>query len=244
MKNIIFISLICFSSLFGDVIGGEINLGFYNHFPSGIAQKDGDSVDVERDLNWDSKSDIFLRAYFEHPLPLLPNIKVGYTRFYHDGVGTASKSFEWGGITFLSLSDEVESSLDLDIFDIGLYYEILDNWLNLDAGVNLKYFDGDIDVASTFKNDHTNIEFVMPTLYGRAKFDVPATDLSFLLEGDFIGYDGNTYYDFELGARYEFLLGIGAEVGYKIMKIKIDDIDDISIDADFDGVYGKVVWDF
>jgi len=40
------------------------------------------------------------------------------------------------------------------------------------------------------------------------------------------------------------MLGFGAEIGYKSMKLKIDDIDDISMDTDFNGVYGKLIWDF
>jgi len=244
MKKILFSSLISFSMLLGDVIGGEVNLGIYNHTPNGTAQNGDDSVDVEKDLNWDSQSDIFFRAYLEHPLPILPNIMVGYSRFSHDGVGTASKDFSWGGITFFSLRDRVKSNLELDIYDLALYYEILDNWLNLDIGLNLKYFNGDIDIDSTLKHDHSDIEFALPTLYAKARFDVPTTNLSFQAEGNFIGYDDNRYYDLELGARYEILLGFGGEVGYRTMKIKIDDIDDISMDADFSGIYGKVFWDF
>jgi len=244
MRKILLTSLVCFSSLFGDIIGGEIDLGVYTHSPSGTAQNGDDVVDVEKDLNWESENDIFLRAYLEHPLPLLPNIRVGYSKFSHDGVGTASKSFSWGGIKVFELTDRVESSIDLDIYELGLYYEILDNWLNLDVGLNVKYFDGFIDVETTLEKDHTDLEFALPTLYGKARFDVPTTNLSFQLEGNFIDYDGNTYYDFEAGARYEFMLGFGAEVGYKSMKIKVDDVDDVSMDVDFSGAYGKVVWDF
>jgi outer membrane protein len=244
MRKIILVSLISIKTLFGDIIGGEINLGVYNHSPSGTAQNGEDSVDIENDLNWDKENDIFLKAYLEHPIPLIPNIMVGYSRFIHDGSGSISKDFNWGGVEFFSISDNVESSLELDIYDLAVYYEILDNWLNFDIGINLKYFNGDIDIDSNLKSKHTNIEFIIPTIYAKARFDVPTTDFSIQLEGNAISYDDNRYYDLELGARYTFMLGFGAEIGYKSMKLKIDDIDDISMDADFNGVYGKLIWDF
>ncbi len=50
MRNIILVSLISIKTLFGDIIGGEINLGVYNHSPSGTAQNGEDSVDIENDL--------------------------------------------------------------------------------------------------------------------------------------------------------------------------------------------------
>jgi len=88
-----------------DVIGGELNLGFYNHSPSGYAQYQGDKVDVEKDLKWNS-------------------------------------------------------------------------------------------------------------------------------EGDYVSYDGNTLYDAEVGLRYTFLLGLGLEAGYKTMKLKLNDVDDLTMKSD------------
>ncbi|HHH51330.1 MAG TPA: hypothetical protein ENK76_03070 [Campylobacterales bacterium] len=81
-------------------------------------------------------------------------------------------------------------------------------------------------------------------LYLKGKVDIPATDLSFQLEGDYVSYSGNMLYDFELGARYTFFAGLGIEAGYKAMKIKIDNVDNFSMDTDFNGAYGKLVWDF
>jgi len=244
MKKIVFITAISTIFAMADFIGGEVDLGFYSHSPSGTAQNKGDSVDIENDLNWKNENDIFFKAYFEHPIPIIPNIKVGYTGFTHEGDGTASKKFSWGGLDIFSLTDNVYSKLDLSIYDIALYYEFLDNWISLDAGVNIKYLDGSIDIDTTTKHEHNNIQVAIPMLYGKAKVDIPTTDLSFQAEGNYISYDKNSLYDLEIGARYSFALGFGIEGGYKAMKIKIDNVDDVSMDANFNGAYGKVVWDF
>ncbi len=244
MKKLLFSTIMIITFTMADFIGGEVNLGLYNHSPSGTAQNGGDNIDIEKDLNWKSENEIFLRAYFEHPLPIIPNIRVGYTKFSHNGAGEASKTFSWGGINLFSLTDDVYSELDLDIYDLTLYYELLDNWLNFDVGVNIKYLNGFMDVETLLKHEHNNIDVPIPMLYAKAKIDIPNTDLSFQAEGDFIEYDDNSIYDLEIGARYSFIIGFGVEAGYKTFKIKIDDVDDMSMDTDFSGIYGKLIWDF
>ena len=243
MKKILTLTALLSSLSMGDVIGGELNLGFYTHAPSGTATYQGDTVDIEDDLKWESENDMFLKAYFEHPLPLLPNIKLGYSSFSHEGSGTVKEAFVWGNQSF-DLNEPIESSFDLDMYDITLYYEILDNWLNADVGLNIKYIDGTINVKSSTENESTTFNLPIPMLYAKARLDLPTTNLSFQVEGNYVTYDGHTLYDFEAGARYTFLLGFGVEAGYKSLNLTIDDIDDTSLDADFSGVYGKVVWDF
>ena len=242
MKKIVLAAVVATSFGMADVIGGEINLGYYSHAPSGSAEyKDDGSVDVEDDLQLDTTNDIFFKAYFEHPVPIIPNIKVGYTNFSHSGEGTVT-AFTWGKI--INITDNIYTNLDLKMYDIALYYELLDNWINLDVGLNVKLVDGSIDIKTTTEHEHTDFNVPIPMLYGKARIDIPATDVSFQAEGNYISYDGNTLYDLELGARYTFALGLGVEAGYKIFKLKLDDIDDLTMDADFSGAYGKVVWDF
>jgi outer membrane protein len=222
-----------------DFIGGEVNLGYYTHNPSGSAQNGNDKVDIESDLKWEEENDMFLKVYFEHPVPIIPNVKLGYTKFSHSGEGKATKGFSWGVIN-IGLNGDIDSKLDLNIYDIALYYELLDNWLNFDVGVNIKYLDGSIDVNS----DETSVNLPIPMLYAKARVNIPATDLSFQAEGNYISYGDNALFDLEVGARYTFALGFGVEAGYKAFKIKLDDVDDTSMDADFNGLYGKIVWDF
>lgn len=243
MKKIVLATMVATTFGMADFIGGEINLGYYSHTPTGTAQNKDDIVDIKDDLNWKNENDIFFKAYIEHPLPMIPNIKIGYTGFKQEGSGTVTDTFSWGGIQLFSLSDDVYSKLDLNFYDITLYYELLDNWLNLDMGLNIKYFDGAIDIETTKKHEHNDIQLPLPMLYLKARLDIPTTNLSFQAEGDYISYEENNIYDLEIGARYEIVVGFGIEVGYKSLKIKIDNVEDFSMDANFNGVYGKLVWD-
>ena len=243
MKKILTLTMILSSLSIADFIGGELNVGYYSHSPSGTASYDGDIIDMKKDFKLEDESDLFLKAYIEHPLPIIPNIKVAYTSFSHKGTGTVSDSFIWGNQSF-KINDRLESNFDLDIYDIALYYEILDNWLNADVGINIKYIDGFIGASSTTIDESSKFQLPIPMLYAKAKFDIPTTDLSFQVEGNYVSYDGHTLYDVEAGARYTFMLGLGIEAGYKALNLTIDDIDDTSFDADFSGIYGKLVWDF
>ena len=227
-----------------DFVGGELNIGYYGHAPSGTLSYKGDTVDLKEDLNLDTQSNLFLKAYLEHPLPFLPNIKVGYSNLTHSGDGQVSKRFTFGNLTFQPSTD-LKTELNLKMYDIALYYEILDNWLNLDLGMNLKYIDGYVSAQSLpHIKSVSNISFPVPMLYGKARFDVPTTDLSFQIEGNYFTYNKHEMMDLEIGMRYTFVVGLGLEAGYKQFTLILDKKDDLSVDADFSGMYGKLVWDF
>jgi outer membrane protein len=231
-----------------DIIGGEVNIGYYNHTPSGTAEYQGDTIDIENDLKWKSEGDMFIKAYLEHPLPIIPNIKVGYSTFGHNGSGSVNSAFQFGGKTF-ALNSNVDTKFDLKMYDLTLYYELLDNWVNVDAGLNVKYIDGLLsvkgkDLSGAIIDESADFNVPIPMLYAKVRLDVPTTDLSFQAEGNYVSYDGNTLYDAEIGVRYTFALGLGLEAGYKTMKLKLDDVEDLSMDTDFSGAYGKLVWDF
>jgi len=249
MKKTLFLLTMISTLSMAAVVGGEINLGYYNHAPTGLAQYQGDEIDLEKDLKWEAEGDIFVKAYIEHPIPLIPNIKLGYTNFGHTASGTVKKRFTFGRKLF-NVNTNINTNFDLKIYDLTLYYELLDNWLNLDIGVNVKYIDGLIRVQGTdlisnqFIDESAEFQVPIPMIYAKARFDLPTTDISFQAEGNYITYDGNSFYDAEIGVRYTFALGFGLEAGYKTMKLKLDNVDELTMDTDFSGAYGKLVWDF
>jgi len=233
--------LLASSFLKADVVGGEISLGYLSDQPSGEFAYKGNSADVEKNFGWDTESSFVLKAYLEHPVPVLPNIRAVYSQLSHSGNGTVT-NLKFGDKTY---SGNIATNVDLDIVDATLYYEILDNWLNLDLGLNAKYIKGTTYVENDVigKSD-TDFSVVLPTLYTKARVDIPMSDLSFQAEGDMITYSGNTLYDLYLTARYTFVAGLGLEAGVKMVKLKLDDVEDITADVDFKGLYAAVVWDF
>ena len=244
MKKLLALSVLATTFSLADVIGGEINIGYYNHAASGSLQYQGNVIDIQDTLQWKDEGDMFAKVYIEHPLPIIPNIKLGYSNFGHSGSGVLTHSFDFGGTTY-SANSNVESLFDLKMYDLTLYYEILDNWVNIDVGLNVKYVDGSISIKdNTILSEATDFQVPIPMLYVKARFDVPTTDLSFQVEGNYVTYDGHTLYEVEAGVRYTLALGLGLEAGYRTMKLELDNIDDLSMNSDFSGAYGKLVWDF
>jgi len=251
IKQLTLATLLAASTLYADTIGGEISLGIYSHSPSGFASyQTVATVDLEDDLKWSSEQDIVFKAYLEHPLPFIPNVKVAYTSLSHDGQGNVEDEFSWGGITF-PINSDIETSLDFKMYDLTLYYELLDNWVEIDTGITLRYLDGDILVKTLpvfpIPSESTSANFteLIPMLYGKARFNIPSTDISLQFEGNLISYEDTAFYDYELSARYTFGMGLGLEGGYKAVHLDSEDLlNGLVVDMDFKGPYAAIVWDF
>jgi len=250
--------LLISGSLYADTIGGgEISLGMYNHSPSGNASYTlpyiglGTSADLENSLHWSDAQDIIFKAYLEHPLPFLPNAKIAFSNLSHDGQGAVT-DFTWGAIQIpAGKFINIDTSLDLKMYDLTLYYELLDNWVEIDTGVTLRYFSGNISVNTlvTFfpisASESTDFDAFIPMLYGKTRFNIPSTDISLQLEANAISYQDTTFYDYELSARYILAMGLGLEGGYKSIHLDSEDLTDgLVVDMDFSGFYASVVWDF
>src|SRR5690606_18764663 len=103
----------------------------------------------------------------EHPVPYLPNIRLGQTNLTHDGFGV---------LHFLGTDYAFRGTIDLSHTDVTGYYEVLDNIVSLDLGLTARIFDGEIKtdfIASTIPLDS-----VYALLYANVQVDIPATGLA------------------------------------------------------------------
>jgi len=242
LHKLLLLIVLTLSQLDADTIGGEVSLGFFNHDPSGEAAYKADAVNLNDTLGFSEEQDIFLKAYFEHPVPLIPNLKFGYTTLSHDGSSNVN-DFTWGEID--SFTGTIDTTASLDMMDVTLYYELLDNWAEVDAGITMRYIDGEMGVYAAMVNDVASFSTWVPLLYGKARFNMPVTDLSFQLEANAISYSDITSYDYELSARYTVMMGLGLEAGYKVFHLESDDlVEGFYTDMDFSGPYAAVIWDF
>ncbi len=261
IKKLTLATLLTATALQADTIGGEISLGMYNHSPSGNASYTlphtplSTNIDLEDDFGWDDEQDIIIKAYFEHPVPLLPNIKIAYSSLGHSGKGIV-EGFSWGGI--IGLDGAIDTSLDLDMYDLTLYYELLDNAVEVDAGLTVRYFSGDLSVrtlvnlgsrfmsvSAGLSEESTDLSLWVPMLYGKVKFNIPNTDISLQAEANGISWQDTSFYDYEVGARYTLAMGLGLEAGYKAIHLDSKDLTDgLKIDVDSSGFYTSIIWDF
>ena len=261
LAKIVLLTLLSVSTTFADMAGGEVSVGAYSHSPSGAASYSipfvniGSSADLEDTFGWSTNSDFMFKAYIEHPLPLIPNLKLGYTNLTHTGTGSSTQ-FNWGNL--VDFSGELDTSLDMGITDVTAYYEVLDNYVELDLGLTLRYLFGEIAVnprvlgstvtgstSASIGAETVSFSTLTPMLYSKIRFTIPSTDISFQLESNIMNYGETVFYDYELGIRYTFSFGLGIEGGFKALHLDSATLEDgLNMNIDENGFYTTVVWDF
>ena len=207
-----------------------------------------ESVDLD-ELGLDDENNNFFYVALEHPIPLLPNIRLQRTAIDSRESATLTRNFTLDDVTF-SATDTVVTDLDLSHTDAVLYYEVLDNWVSLDLGLTLRAFDGEATVQSqttTALRETVDLDAVLPMLYARAQFDLPFTGFSVGADANLITYDGHTLSDASAKIAYAFdatVIDLGVELGYRRMALELDDLDDLNADLTLDGPYAAVTLHF
>lgn len=220
-----------------DVVGLGANVSYWDSDLSGKAASNGDVVDVENDLDLSSDSNANLSAYVEHPVPLLPNVRLNYTSIEQSGRGELGANFDNIPVVIGSTT-EVDSDLDVDQLDLTLYYEVLDNWVNLDLGLTVRDFSGELTVREVNGGNavsETEIDAVFPMGYLAARFDLPFTGVSVGGEANLISFEGDSIYDYNAYGQYEIAM-LQLRAGYREISIDADDGDD-ELDVDLGGPF-------
>lgn len=227
------------STASADFIGIYAGASYWSPSFGGEFRSDGspDMIDVDRDLGYSADSASAFYVAFEHPVPLLPNIRIERTNLSHSDDSQLERTIEFNGETFTQGSG-VNSKFDLTHTDWTAYYEFLDDtlWLSLDAGATLRVFDGKVRI----EDEDVTLNLLTPMLYGKADIFIPGTDFSvgamvnYLDVGDVLMSDRRAY------IAYESPFRVGAELGYRVLDIELDDIDDIDADFSTEGFYASV----
>jgi outer membrane protein len=154
----------------------------------------------------------------EHPVPIIPNAKIRYVN-----LDTQTKNNAY--------------DLDLDHADFILYYEILDNVVDLDIGAGATTLNGHINSLSK----RTNIDETYPILYGTVGGKFPWTGLSAKAELTYSNFDDAQLTDALAEIQYNFidtmLVDVGLKAGYRIFTVDLDDYDHSDIKLEFKGPY-------
>lgn len=224
-----------------DALGVWVGANYWDYDVSGTARykskNSADDIDVNDDLGYDDDTLTSFYAIFEHPAPLIPNVKVVSTNIDSDANGTVSRNFTWGDINF-EANEEVRSDIQLDQLDVALYWRILDNVANLDVGINAKYIDADATITGNTSGSATaDVSGIIPMLYVGGGIDLPLTGLGVSADGAYSGYEGSSVYEFNVRATYDSPWFLGIEAGYRKLKLDLDDFDDSYANLEFDGPY-------
>ncbi len=227
-------------------------LGIYG----GIGQWQGDfsgdvtsqSVQMDSDLGFDDSDVTQGYVNFEHPIPMLPNVRLAYADISESANGTLGRDFQFAGNNYQA-GARVASDLDLTMTDVTFYYELWDMGGDLDLGITARNFDGHLGMDSDLVAGREDLDGWLPMLYVAARFDLPLTGLYIGGTANGVGYSGNDVLDYQIGVGYEFGLvavDLGVELGYRSLSLDLDDDDvaDFASNIDMDGAYLNLVMHF
>ncbi|MFT5225741.1 MAG: outer membrane protein [Polaribacter sp.] len=228
-------TLLCMptTSVNADFVRLDIGISHWAPILSGNFNSGNDaSIQTKSDLGINDPSQTSLVFILEHPIPVLPNVKYQTIDLATSGNKTLTKSQTFNGNTY-NASSNVSSTFDLSHDNIVLYYEVLDNWVNLDLGVDLKRFDGQVGI----NGDNIVVDETVPSLYISAKFDLPFTgfyagaNLMQLSSGD------NSANDSTFLVGYESNTGLGIEGGVKAFSLDLNNAGNIDTNVEYNGLY-------
>ena len=223
-----------------DIVGATAGAYYWKQSWDGSVQSGSDSINTQDDLGYDDDTGNSIFVAIEHPIPLLPNIRLQRTELEISESNDLSRSFTFDGDTYTA-ADTVSSTTDLTHTDATLYYEVLDNWVNLDVGFTVRVFDGEVSLATTGRSGQIDLDAPLPMAYASARFELPFSGLYASATGNLIAYDSNSVSDMTAGIGYE--IGVVAlELNYRNFDVELED-DDEKANVTVDGIYLGVVID-
>lgn len=214
---------------------------------------DGDflnGVGVNTDqLGIDSEANAYAYIALEHFIPVLPNIRLSVMDLSTDA-STTTDAFSFDGTEFPD-GAQTNTSVDLSHTDVILYWQLLDNWVNLDLGITARTFDGEIEIDGSANgvsvSESVSFKGTAPLGYAKAKFELPFTGWFVGGTLHYIAVSGNSFTDVETNIGYThdgLVLDVGFELGYRSMTVETDDLGSLETDLTIDGPYAALTIHF
>ena len=230
-------------TLLGLYIGGQV---WANTASGSFGQGD----DNQSTFGFDDEYHGSYYVAFEHPIPLIPNAKISKTNLDVAGGTTINSDFSFGSITY-NANTQLDTVLEASYIDYTLYYEFFDNdLLTFDFGLTARDLDTYITVVEPLTNTESDLSAsgYIPMVYLSTIIGLPFTGFNVFAEGNFVSYDSQTIYDVQAGVSYELLDNLAVDVdltiGYRIVKLELDDLDGFYSDLTFDGAFAGVIVHF
>lgn len=229
------------SSSLADTLGIRAGANYWKYDISGTARyktkNSNNNIDVNQDLGYNNGSAGIYYLILEHPVPLLPNVRLNYSDIDEDANGRLSKTVAFGNMIFLA-NEAVSSQVKLKQTDITLYYELFDNAVNVDLGLAGKYIDSKARISGEISGTQdARVSGWVPLAYVGAGFDLPLTGLGVSADGSFSKYQGSSFYDYAIRVTYTTPWRMGLDAGYRKIKLNLNDFDNSFADIEFDGPY-------
>ena len=227
-----------------DFVGVNIGAAHWSPALTGSfnSNNGGSPIDLNDDLGINEDSQTSLVFTLEHPIPALPNIRYQGYSLDSTSTSTPSSDLNFNGKTFNS-GNQLRSNFNLSHDDIVLYYQLLNNWISLDMGVDLKLFDGEVELSGD-DTTRINIDETIPMLYLSARYDFPFSGFYIGADINNLGLGSSSAEDSTVKLGFESRTGLGIEGGIKTFSLELDDASSLDTDIKYDGIFLNGYYNF
>lgn len=239
LKSLLILGLLGSSAIVrADFVGLNIGAKYWSPDASGTFNSTSNGpISLQNDLGvQDSDRSTALSISIEHPLPGIPNLKYQGFELNSSGSSVTSSNLTFNRQTYATGSS-ISSTLDLSHNDIVLYYEVLDNWVNLDLGLDFKMFDGRVSIDDELGSNSVDVNETIPLLYISARFDLPLTGMYVGANLQTLNIGDSSAQDSTLLVGYETNTGLGVEGGFKTFNLELDDAGDLDTNLEYEGIF-------
>jgi len=214
---------------FNGGIGGGI---FNNNEPTGVYSDGKVSLDLVDTLNLTPSTSYYAWGYVEHPIPLLPNIRLEMNQDKYNGTKPLSLSVL--GKTF---NNDVSTVLDLSSNDLIFYWGVPLTGImstitplvdyDLDFGIGIKQYNGSFSITDQVGAVSVTQDLSEAMLgYGYLKGRVEAFGAGVEGQVKYASYLDNSFTEYSIKADYVIpvtpIIDVGVELGYKQTDLTID----------------------
>ncbi len=201
------------------------------------------NTDIEA-LGLDDDTATFYFVAFEHPVPVIPNVRLKRTELEITGMETLTETFTLDEQTF-AVNSDLNTDIDLSHTDLTLYWGLPEFYLDVDFGLTLRQFDGDASAETDTLQEQIDLDVIIPMAFADVRLDLPLTGLYLGAEGNILSIGDNTLTDYNARIGYStdaipFLADLDFEVGYRAMELTLED-EDLATDIKIDGVYAQLM---
>jgi len=124
----------------------------------------------------------------------------------------------------------------LQQYDAALSYALTKKGMNLDLGLNIRFFEGHTFAYQSNRAQH-NFREAVPMFYAAALFDLPFKGLSAGFEGRHSDSLINPSFDYKAKLSYQWTGGLGLEGGWQHQQYANDELNQLQNSLDAKGVF-------
>jgi outer membrane protein len=243
MRRVVLLGAVGFISL-AHAVSFEFSVGAMSQDPSGYIQypaNTGTRADLEGTLGLGEETRFFARAKIE--IPVVPNLYLQYIPMKFEGRGRYTQNLTFGNTVFQANVD-LYTSVKLDHYDVGLYYNLPlpGGTVDPEIGLNVRIVDfrGTVTGREVTTNntitESKSVTVPIPMVYGG--LGVHWGMFSLIGEVRGIVYGGSRYYDITGEVRIRPFSKIFVGVGYRYENLRLDDVSDVDADIKIRGLFG------